>query len=40
MEVKTGMENFLVKAFEKFYITIWSYMKLERCSGSSSNVDV
>jgi hypothetical protein len=27
MKVKTGMENFLAKAFEKFYITIWSCMK-------------
>jgi hypothetical protein len=29
VEVRVGVEDFLVKAFEKFYITIWSCMKLE-----------
>jgi hypothetical protein len=27
--VKAKMENLLSKAFQKFHITIWSYMKLE-----------
>jgi ABC-type Zn2+ transport system substrate-binding protein/surface adhesin len=29
MEVKDEMENFMNKAFQKFHIAIWSYMKLE-----------
>ncbi len=29
VEVKVGVEDFLVKAFEKFYVAIWSCMKLE-----------
>ncbi len=29
MEVKVGVENFLAKAFEKLYVTIWSCMKFE-----------
>jgi hypothetical protein len=29
MEVKGGVENFFSKAFPKFHIVIWSYMKLE-----------
>ncbi len=29
MEVKARVEDFLVKAFEQIYITIWSCMKLE-----------
>ncbi len=29
VEIKVGVEDFLVKAFEKFYIAIWSCMKLE-----------
>ncbi len=29
MEVRARMEDFLVKAFEKFYVEIWSYMKLK-----------
>jgi len=29
MEVKARVEDFLVKAFEKFYVTICSCMKLE-----------
>jgi hypothetical protein len=29
VEVKVGVENFLAKTFEKFYIIIWSCMKLE-----------
>ncbi len=29
MEVRIGMEDFLVKAFEKKYIAIWSCMKLK-----------
>jgi len=29
MEVRVGVENFLAKAFEKFYVTIWSCMKFE-----------
>ncbi len=29
MEIRVGVEDFLVKAFEKVYITIWSCMKLE-----------
>jgi hypothetical protein len=29
MEVRTRMEDFLAKAFEKFYVEIWSYMKLK-----------
>jgi hypothetical protein len=29
MEVKVGVDNFLAKAFEKFHVTIWSYMKFE-----------
>ncbi len=29
MESRVGMENFLAKAFEKFYVTIWSCVKLE-----------
>jgi hypothetical protein len=29
VEVRTRMEDFLVKAFEKFYIAIWSCMKFE-----------
>ncbi len=29
VEVKDGVEDFLMKAFEKIYIVIWSYMKLE-----------
>jgi hypothetical protein len=29
MEVKVGVENFLVKAFEEIYVAIWSCMKLE-----------
>jgi hypothetical protein len=29
VEVKVRVEDFLVKAFEKFYITIWSCMKFE-----------
>jgi hypothetical protein len=27
--VRVGVQDFLTKAFEKFYIIIWSYMKLE-----------
>jgi hypothetical protein len=29
MEVRVGVEDFLAKAFEKFYVTIWFCMKLE-----------
>jgi hypothetical protein len=29
VEVRVGVEDFFVKAFEKFYIVIWSCMKLE-----------
>jgi hypothetical protein len=29
VEVKVGVEDFLTKAFEKYYIVIWSCMKLE-----------
>jgi hypothetical protein len=29
LEVRFGLENFLAKAFKKFYIAIWSCMKLE-----------
>jgi len=29
MEVKDEVENFMSKAFQKFHIAIWSYMKLE-----------
>ncbi len=29
VEVKVGVEDFLAKAFEKFYIAMWSCMKLE-----------
>jgi hypothetical protein len=29
MEVKARVEDFLAKAFEKFYVTIWSCMKFE-----------
>jgi hypothetical protein len=29
MEVRAGVEDFLVKAFEKFYLAICFYMKLE-----------
>jgi hypothetical protein len=29
MEVRVGVEDFLVKAFEKFYVAIWFCMKLE-----------
>jgi hypothetical protein len=28
MEVRVGVEHFLSKAFKKFYIAIWSYMRL------------
>jgi len=28
VEVRVGVEDFLVKAFEKFYVAIWSCMKL------------
>jgi hypothetical protein len=29
VKVRVGMENFLSKAFQKFHITIWFFMKLE-----------
>ncbi len=29
VEVKARVEDFFVKAFEKFYVVIWSCMKLE-----------
>jgi hypothetical protein len=29
VQVKVGMKHFLVHAFEKFYIVIWSCVKLE-----------
>jgi hypothetical protein len=29
VEIKVRAEHFLNKAFQKFHITIWSYMKLE-----------
>jgi hypothetical protein len=29
MEVRVGVENFFSKAFQKFHITIWFYMKFE-----------
>jgi hypothetical protein len=29
MEVRTGVHHFLSLSFKYFYITIWSYMKLE-----------
>jgi len=29
VEVKVGMKYFLTQAFKKFYIIIWSCMKLE-----------
>jgi hypothetical protein len=29
VEVRVGVENFLAKAFEKFYVTSWFCMKLE-----------
>jgi hypothetical protein len=29
VEIKASVEDFLVKAFEKNYIVIWSCMKLE-----------
>jgi hypothetical protein len=29
VEVKARVKHFLARAFEKFYIVIWSYMKLE-----------
>ncbi len=29
VEVRVGVEDFLVKAFEKHYVTIWFCMKLE-----------
>jgi hypothetical protein len=33
MEVRVGVEDFLAKTFEKFYIVIWSCMKLEDVLG-------
>jgi hypothetical protein len=29
MKIRTGVEKFLAKTFEKFYITIWSSTKLK-----------
>jgi hypothetical protein len=29
VEVRTGVEDFFAKTFEKNYVTIWPYMKLE-----------
>ncbi len=29
VEIRAKMEDFLAKAFEKFYVAIWSCMKLE-----------
>ncbi len=29
MEIRVGVENFLAKAFEKFYDVIWYCMKFE-----------
>jgi hypothetical protein len=29
VEVRARVEIFLAKAFEKFYVTIWSFIKLE-----------
>jgi hypothetical protein len=33
VEVRIGVEDFLMKAFEKFYVAIWSYMKLRDVLG-------
>jgi len=33
VEVRVGAEDFLMKTFEKFYVAIWSYMKLGNVLG-------
>jgi hypothetical protein len=37
VEVKVRVEDFFVKAFEKFHITIWSCMKVEDVLRGFSN---